>query len=167
MEEIVDDSESIKSSLSHDSCQETIDINNSINSNNNNNITMNKKNMYNINYKSNINNNQYSNPYISDVYANHPQQLILQNISYHSLFNTYHSTISRQETNPIIIGTDESIDNISMLSKNQINENLNNNMNKNLNIKKRKLISVPMTLSSMETEPAIKYMKYLLYKTSL
>lgn len=161
MEEIVDDSESIKSSLSHDSCQETIDINNSINSNNNNNI------MYNINYKSNINNNQYSNPYISVVYANHPQQLILQNISYHSLFNTYHSTISRQETNPIIIGTDESIDNISMLSKNQINENLNKNLTTNLNIKKRTLISVPMTLSSMETEPAIKYMKYLQYKTSL
>lgn len=62
---------------------------------------------------------------------------------------------------PIIIGTDESIDNISTFSNKK-----NKNFYKNLNIKKRMLISVPMTLSSMETEPAMKYMKYLQYQTT-
>jgi hypothetical protein len=93
------------------------------------------------------------------MYANYQQQFVLQNVSYQSLFNTYYSTIPWQVTTPI--GTDESIDNISTFS-NQINKNFY----KNLNIKKRMIISVPVTLSSMETEPAMKYMKYLQYQTT-
>jgi len=162
MEEIVDDSDSIRSSLSHDGCLETICINN------NNNILTNKTTInYNdeININNNIienvvlNNNLFTIPIISDMYANYQQQFVLQNVSYQSLFNTYYSTIPWQVTTPI--GTDESIDNISTFS-NQINKNFY----KNLNIKKRMLISVPVTLSSMETEPAMKYMKYLQYQTT-
>lgn len=163
MEDIVDDSDSIRSSLSHDSCLETIYINNSI-------ILTNKKTI-NHNDEININNNIIENvvlnnnlctiPIISDMYANYQQQFVLQNVSYQSLFNTYYSRIPWQVTTPIIIGTDEYIDNISTFS-NQINKNFY----KNLNIKKRMLISVPVTLSSMETEPAMKYMKYLLYQTN-
>lgn len=162
MEEIVDDSDSIRSSLSHDGCLETICINN------NNKILTNKTTInYNdeININNNIienvvlNNNLFTIPIISDMYANYQQQFVLQNVSYQSLFNTYYSTIPWQVTTPI--GTDESIDNISTFS-NQINKNFY----KNLNIKKRMLISVPVTLSSMETEPAMKYMKYLQYQTT-
>jgi hypothetical protein len=161
MKEIVDDSDSIRSSLSHDSCLETIDITNNIILTNNKKTNPNDENNINnnIGYDNDVlNDNLCTIPIISDMYANYQHQYA----NYQSLFNTYHSTIPWQEKTPIIIGTDESIDNISTFSK-----QVNNNFYKNLNIKKRMLISVPVTLSSMETEPAMKYMKYLQYQTIL